>query len=183
MNRIVGWLLGGIGLLLLWAVVSRVRSYARLLSDAHFRSIAERAPDLKRAALARMIGAESDAIADLSDPRVLSTEAGLAVVYTVRPYEAGFVHHCSLSFPGQHVAQGSIELFLHFVVRVLGLPLQGLRFERGASAHHAECVLSAEAHAAFAAQAPRDWSAAELLTLRSEAMDARRPLIPPAIPR
>jgi hypothetical protein len=174
-HRIAGWLLGGIGLLLLWAVVSRVRTYGRLLSDAHFQWLAIRVPDLKSAALARLIAAEADAIADLSDPRVLSTKPGLVVVYTVRQREAEFIHHCSVSFPGQHVAQGSVELFLHFVVRLLGLPLPELRFERGASGvQHAECVLSTEAHAALAAQAPREWSAAELLALRSEAMDARR---------
>jgi len=178
----VGWLLGGVGLLLLWAIVSRIRTYGRLLSDAHFRAIAERVPDLKRGALARMLG-EADAIADLNDPRVLRTEAGLAVVYTVRPQEAEFIHHCSVSFPGEQVAQGSIELFLQFVVRLLDLPLQGLRFERGQlGVQHAECVLGAEAHAAFAARAPRDWSPAELLALRSEAMAARRPPTPPTDP-
>ena len=182
MTRIV-WLLGGVGLLLLWLVVSRIRTYGRLLSDTHFRSIADRVPDLRRGALAQMIG-ESDAIREPNDPRVLRTEAGLAVVYTVRPQEAEFIHHCSVSFPGQQVAQGSLELFLLFVVRLLGLPLQGLRLERGQlGVQHAECVLGAEAHAAFAARTPGEWSEAELLALRSEAMAARRPLNPPAAPR
>ncbi|HKO52678.1 MAG TPA: hypothetical protein VJV79_33455 [Polyangiaceae bacterium] len=174
MDRVLSWLLGGMGLCLLWALVSRIRRYGGLFSDAHFLSIASRAPELKRAALARIIDAETEAIYDAGDPRVLKTEVGLAIVYTVSRREAEFIHHCSVSFPGQHIAQGSGELFLHFVVRLLGLPTQQMRFYSGmGAAQHAECALSPEDHAALATQAPPERSRADLLALRSEAMRAR----------
>lgn len=173
-NHVLSGVLGGLGLLLLGALVSRARSYGRLLSDAHFLSIASGAARLRRAACARVINAEADAIADANDPRVLSTELGLAIVYTVTRRQAEFTHHCSVSFPGQHVAQSSLELFLHFVVRVLEFPTQQTRVEPGVGAvRHAECVLSADEHADLEARAPLDLSASNLLAWRSEAMNAR----------
>jgi len=175
MYRIASWLLGGMGLLLLWALVSRARSYRRLLSDAHFLAIASGAADLKRAARERVIRVESDAIADARDARVLRTGAGLALVYTVTLRGGDFVHHCSVSFPGQHVAQGSTELFLQFAVRVLGFPVAQTRCEQGSGAvKHAECALSATQHAALGEQPALDLSIEHLRALRLEAMNARR---------
>jgi len=170
--------MGGVGLLLLWLFLSRARTYARLLSDAHFRAIARGVPTLKRAALSNLLdqrlAAEAGAIRDASDPRVLQTPEGLALVYTVSQLEEKFVHHCSLSFPGQHVAQGTLDLFIQVVARLLNFPRVDTHFGTGASGvRHAECVLSPESHAAFAAQAPSEWSDHELQALRAEALQAR----------
>lgn len=162
------------GLLVSWAIVSRARTYARLLSDAHFRTISQRVPALRREALARIVHEERDAIRDANDSRVLRTEHGLAIVYTVSKLEEKFVHHCSVSFPEQHVAQGSRDLFMHFMVLRLGLPLKELHSGGGFSAvRHAECVLSPEAHAALTAQPLPDLSDSELLAMRKQAMQAR----------
>ncbi|HET7542152.1 MAG TPA: hypothetical protein VFK05_19930 [Polyangiaceae bacterium] len=174
MNQIAIWLLSGLGAILLWGLLARVRHYGRLLSDAHFQALASRTADLKRAAITRIIGSEADAIYDASDPRVLRTEAGLAVVYTVTLRQAEFVHHYSVSFPGQHVAQGTKALFVQFIARLLGLPLEKIRFDGGAGAvQHAECALSADAHAALVAEPPLDLSPEKLRALRLEAMNAR----------
>jgi hypothetical protein len=170
-----GWVLGAIALLLLWALVARIRTYGRLLSDAHFLAIGRGAPALKSAALERIATPQEERVVDASDPRILKTAAGLAIVYTVSRQDAEFVHHCSASVPGNRVAHGALQFLLSFALLLLGLPLAKARFAIGAgNIHHAELKLSAEEQAGIAAQPQLDTSDTNLFALRARAAEARR---------
>jgi hypothetical protein len=169
-----GWILGTIALLLLWALIARVRTYGRLLADAHFLAIGRGAPALKQAALRRIVTTPEDAVGDPGDPRILKSAAGLVIVYTVSQREAKFVHHCSASVPGDQVAHGALEFLLSYVLLVLGLSSQKARFAIGAgNVHHAELSLSADEQAALIAGPALDTSDASLFALRAAAAEAR----------
>jgi hypothetical protein len=115
-----------------------------------------------------------DAPRDASDPRILKTDVGLVLVYTVSREDAEFVHHCSASVPGDHVAHGTLEFFLSFVLLSLGLPATKARFSLAAGhVHHAELKLSEAEQAALLALPPLDTSAQNLFALRAQAVDAR----------
>jgi hypothetical protein len=169
-----GWILGAIALLLLWVLIARVRTYGRLLADAHFLAIGRGAPALKQAALLRIMATHENAVGDPSDPRILKSAAGLVIVYTVSKREAEFVHHCSASVPGDQVAHGALDFLLSYVLLVLGLPSQKANVAIGAgNVHHAELLLSADEHAALLAGPPLDTSDASLFALRATAAQAR----------
>jgi hypothetical protein len=170
----VGWICGGVAGLVLWAIVARIRLYRRLLSDGHFLALGGGLPALKQAALSRIIALETDAIRGPNDPRILRTDYGLAVLYTISEQATEFVHHCSVSVPGVHVAQGSLDLFLQFTLRSLGLPLASASFDRGAgNVHHANVVLSASEQTSLLGQPLLDTSPANLLALRTAVINGR----------
>jgi hypothetical protein len=167
----VGWIFGAFALLLLWAVFSRFRFYRRVLADAHFLALGRAAPALKQAALTRIIVSDADAVPAPDDPRILRSAAGVAIVYTVSQDAAELVHHCSVSLPGQHIAQGTLQTLLGFALRVLDLPVERARFGRAAGpVHHAEVRLSADEHAAQLARPVLDTAPANLLALRDAAL-------------
>jgi|HubBroStandDraft_3_1064219.scaffolds.fasta_scaffold185364_2 hypothetical protein len=55
MRPMLGWVVGGLAMVVAVAVLLRGRMYRRLFSDAHFIEIGQRMPGLKAAALAKVI--------------------------------------------------------------------------------------------------------------------------------
>lgn len=105
---------------------------------------------------------------------ILTTSAGLVIVYTVSEGAGRFVHHCSVSMigtPTTHAVGGTLTLF---VAKLLALPLPQLRFEVAESTvHHAELSVDAERHAALAAIPVLDLASADLAALRRQALETR----------
>jgi hypothetical protein len=164
-----------IAFLLLAMLVARIRVYGRLLSDAHFLNIGQGMPALRAGAFTESIRADQDAIRSSDDARVLKTDAGMAIVYTIVQQGSDFVHHCSVGLPGDHVAHGTLDFLLSFVLLLLKLPLDQMRFEIGAgSVHHAQINLSEAEHAALAALPSSDTSPTHLFALRAAAVEARK---------
>jgi hypothetical protein len=169
------WLVVGLaaGVVLL-VLVTRARRYSRLFSDEHWRELGRGMVGVKAAALARLVRAQGDEPAAPDDPRILTTSAGLAVVYTVSDLGESFVHHCSVSVVGGPTAHAVGSSFALFVAKLLGLPLAELRCEVAASrVHHIELSVDAGRHAALAAAALLDMSGIDLPALRREVLESR----------
>jgi hypothetical protein len=163
------WALGILLLLALAWALSRSSLYSRLYGDAHLLAIARALPALKRAALERV-----DRAVEATDARVLRTDQGLALVYTLSAKRDGLAHHLSLSFPGQLVAQGAAQMLLATVVHMLRWPIAEVRLIQGHDlVQHAQWHASADAHAAWAAEQLIPPAASELKGLRVAALELR----------
>lgn len=158
--------------LLVWAVL-RSRHYARLYGDAHLLAIARALPALKRGALDLPVTPDDGPMGE-RDGRVLRTELGLALVFTLSAKRDGTLHHLSLSFPDQLVAQGTSELLLATVVHLLRWPAAEVRMSRGNDlVQHAQWHASVAAHTAWAAEPVLQPAASELRKLRVAALELR----------
>jgi hypothetical protein len=165
----------GVGILLvvLW-LASRARRFAALFGDPHLLEIGRGLVRVKAAALARVMRDERDSPAAADDPRVLATNAGLAIVYTVSERGPRFVHHCSVSVIGGPTPHAVGGAFVMVVAKLLGLTPSELQCHIGASTvHHAALAVDAPRHAELAAQPLPELTPAALATLRREALEAR----------
>jgi hypothetical protein len=163
------WALAVLLLLALYWALSRSRLYSRLYGDAHLLAIAQALPALKQAALECV-----DRPVEATDARVLRTDQGLALVYTLRAKREGFAHHLSLSFPGQLVAQGAAQMLLATVVHMLRWPAEEVRLIQGHDmVQHAQWHASLDANAAWIAEPVVPPAASELKRLRVEALELR----------
>jgi hypothetical protein len=173
-----GWVCAGllVALVVAW-VVYRAAVYRRLFADEHFLEVARGLGRVKTSALDKLLGAEEDEVTSRTDPRVLLTSAGLALLYTVRQAEGGFVHHYSVSVAGGYTAHAVGETFVLFVAKLLGVPFGSLALGVGRSTvHHAEFRLSAAEQSEFAARPVPEVSPAEVTAFRQEWADAARHL-------
>jgi hypothetical protein len=170
-----GWILLGLVVAAAAAfVLLRTGSYRRLFADEHFIAIGRGARSLKAAALARVIQTDDDAPTSPSDPRILTTPAGLAVVYTVAESGSGFVHHCSVSVVGGYTGNAIGGTFVVFVMKVIGLPIERSKFEIGASTvHHGEVTLDQTEHDDLVCAPTTEVSSSNVDELRRAAFDAR----------
>lgn len=167
--RTMIWALGILLLLALAWALSRSSLYSRLYGDAHLLAIAQGLPALKQAALERV-----DRPVEATDARVLRTNQGLALVYTLSAKREGLTHHLSLSFPGQLVAQGAAQMLLATVVHMLRWPAAKVRLIQGDDmVQHAQWNAPLDAHAAWAAQPVVPPAASELKGLRVAALELR----------
>jgi len=178
----------GVVLVALW-LASRARRYARLFADPHLLEVGRGLVRAKAAALAHVIQDERDEPVAPDDPRVLTTSAGLAIVYTVSERESCFVHHCSVSVIGGPTTHAVGGTFVLLVAKLLGLAPAELSCSVAASTvHHAELSLDADRHAALAALPVPELGPATLTALRRGALEARgrvtwqRPSVEPAGP-
>jgi hypothetical protein len=166
------WALLGLGALViaLWLGL-RARRYTRVFSDEHWREVARGMAGVKAAALARIIRIEGDEPNTKDDPRVLTTSAGLAIIYTVSERAGRFVHHCSISAIGGPTTHALGGTFTIYVAKLLGLPFAELRCEVAESTvHHAELSLDAAEHVALVAAPVPDVSLIDITALRREAL-------------
>jgi hypothetical protein len=170
-----GWIVGGLVVAVLAAfLVSRARSYRRLFADEHFIAIGRAARTLKAAAVTHVIQADRDQPTSPNDPRILTTPAGLAIVYTVQKRESKFVHHCSVSVPGGYTAHAVGGTFLVFVMKLVGIPIERAALGIGASTiHHGEVTLDQAEHDALASAPTPEVSASNVAEFRRESFDAR----------
>lgn len=170
-----GWIVLG---LVTAAVVAflllRAGSYRRLFADEHFIAIGHGAKGLKAAAVARVIRTDDDLPASTSDPRILTTPAGLAIVYTVQEKGSRFLHHCSVSVAEGYTAHAVGGTFVVFVMKLVGLPIERSQFEIGASTvHHGEATLDPAEHDELVRAPTTDVSTSNVAELRNAAFDAR----------
>jgi len=163
----------GVVLVLLW-LAARARRFAALFGDPHLLEIGRGLARVKAAALARVMHDERDGPTTADDPRVLSTSAGLAIVYTVSERGTDFVHHCSISVIGGPTAHAVGGAFLMFVARLLGLSQSELQCHVAPSTvHHAQLSVDPARHAELAALPLPELTPAALEGLRREALEAR----------
>jgi hypothetical protein len=171
----LGWIVGGVVVVAVVGVIAkRSALYRRLFSDEHFAEVARAAASLKAGALERVLVSDLDGPRSPADPRVFVSSAGLAIVYTVRQLDGGFVHHCSVSLAGSPTAHALGATFLLFVTRFIGLDWDGMGFEVGRSTvHHGEIMLTPPQHDTFAKQAVAEPSRENVSACRVAA-DAKR---------
>lgn len=163
----------GIVLLVLW-LASRARRFAALFGDPHLLEIGRGLARIKAAALAHVIRSENEGPTAPDDPRILATNAGLAIVYTVSQRDQRFVHHCSVSLIGAPTTHAVGGAFVMFVAKLLGLAQAGLQCHISASTvHHVELEVDATAHTALAALPLPELTPPALAALRREALEAR----------
>lgn len=165
----------GVGVLVvvLW-LASRARRFAALFGPPHLLEIGRGLVRVKAAALAQVMHDESDGPTDGNDPRVLSTSAGLAIVYTVSQRGQRFVHHCSLSVIGGPTAHAVGGAFVMFVAKLLGLTQSELQCHVAPSTvHHVQLEVDPAGHSALAALPIPELTPRALEALRREALEAR----------
>jgi len=183
---VVGTVLGLVVVCLAALLVARASRYRRLLADAHFLEVGRGLARIKAAALAKIVHAHGDEPQSADDARILTTTAGLAVVYTVSQELTGHLHHCSVSVIGGPTPHAVGATFILFVAQLLGLPIARLRLEIGASTvHHAEVRLDQAEHQRLAAASVPELDASAMVELRRDAFESRTRLLwqsPPTPP-
>jgi hypothetical protein len=163
----VVWAVGGIVGLLVSYVVFRSRKYGRIFSDAHVIEIGRAVASLKTAALAN----DDTKPSSPGDPHS-HTSAYLAIVYTVRKDDTGYVHSCSVSVRNGYTAHAVGRTFVAFAAKLLGLPLDRMAFVvTPSTVHYGEVTLDSEEHAALAAAPVLEVSASNARELVRAAMD------------
>jgi hypothetical protein len=170
-----GWIIIGLVMAAVAAfLLLRAGSYRRLFADEHFIAIGHAAKGLKAAAVAHVIQTDDDQPATPSDPRILTTPAGLAIVYTVAESGSRFVHHCSVSVAGGYTAHAIGGTFVVFVMKLVGLPVERSKFEIGVSTvHHGEATLDQTEHDELVRVPTPEVSSSNVAELRGAAFDAR----------
>jgi hypothetical protein len=112
------------------------------------------------------------------DGRVLQTSGGLAFVYTVSLQPDGrYVHHASVSMPGEVTTHAVGEIFVLLWARLLGIGYERLVLEVSpATVHHAEFMLDASEQAEFAQRPVAVPTVDMLKAFQAECMRARQNL-------
>jgi hypothetical protein len=157
----------------IWRGVARVSLYRRLFGVPHLMEFAQELAALKQAALRDLDPQDKER----GDAPILRTSVGLALVYTVSRRGGGYVHHASVSLPGQAAAHAVGATFILLWARRLGFDYGRLALRVSPSTvHHAEIVLDEDEHSRFAAQ-PVDAPTAEWLqAFQAECAVARQSL-------
>jgi hypothetical protein len=183
-----GWIIVGLVVVAAAAfLLLRVGSYRRLFADEHLMAIGHGAKSLKAAAVARVIRTDDDRPASPSDPRILTTPAGLVIVYTVQERGSRFAHHCSVSVAGGITAHAIGGTFVVFVMKLMGLPIERSEFEIGASTvHHGEATLDQTEHDELVRTPTTEVSTSNVAELRHAALTAREGIrwkraVPPGV--
>jgi len=156
-------------------LAARSRRYRLLLADAHFLELGGAMARVKAATLANVMHSEADGPASAEDPRIVTTSAGLAVVYTISSRSpSDFVHHCSVSVIGGRTAHAVGGTFVIFVAKLVGLPIDKMRFEVGnTTVHHGQVSLDPAQHAELAATAVWEVAPDAVAELRRSCFEAR----------
>jgi hypothetical protein len=177
-----GWLWAGVLVALILVSIAiwiyfRGQTYRRIFADSHFAEVARGVARVKSAAVERIILCEKDEMQSPSDPRILVTAAGLALVYSVRRVDDNYVHHYSVSVSGGYTAHAVGETFVLFIAKLLSVPSERLALGIGRSTiHHAEFQFSQTEQFAFAALPIPDVSIEEIAAFREEWLEIRKEL-------
>jgi hypothetical protein len=161
---------------LTWWGFARASFYRRLFGVPHMMEFAQELAALKQAALRDLDPQDKDR--SPGDAPILRTSAGLALVYTVstRP-GGGYVHHASVSLPGQATAHAVGATFILLWARRLGFDYAHLALRVSPSTvHHAEVVLDEEEQSRFAAEPVEAPTAEWLQAFQTECATARQSL-------
>jgi hypothetical protein len=159
----------------LWLLDSH-RIYSRVFSDDHFHEVATHLPALKRAALARLVFSESDAVCTPEDPRGMLTSAGLAVLYLIGCEGRWFHHDLSVSMPSRAYTIHTVgNRFGCFLARLLGIGMERLQFHFSSRRiHHTVFTLNADEHRQFADRSVTPLSPEQLAAFRRHWALSRR---------
>lgn len=170
------WILAGLAIMAICGIVWRLRSYGRLFADSHLMEFGEALPGLKQAAMLHVTAGGEWPAPSPGDGRAMATSAGLVFVYTVSINPAGkYVHHASVSIPGQVTAHAVGEMFILLWARLLGIGYDRLALQMSPTTiHHAEFVLNESEQADFA-QRPVEMPTADMLkAFRAECLAVRQ---------
>ncbi len=170
------WILAGLAVVAVGGIAWRMRSYGRLFADSHLMEFGEALPALKQAAMQRVIAGGERPAPSPGDGRAMQTSAGLVFVYTVGINPAGkYVHHASVSIPGQVTAHAVGEMFILLWARLLGVGYDRLALQMSpTTVHHAEFVLDESEQAAFARRPVETPTAGMLKAFQVECLAARQ---------
>jgi hypothetical protein len=158
-----------------WWGFARVSFYRRLFGVPHLMEFARELAPLKQAALRDLDPQDKDR--SPADAPFLRTSVGLALVYTVSTRDGSYVHHASVSFPGQPTAHAVGATFILLWARRLGFDYGRLALRVSSSTvHHAEIVLDADEHARFVQQPVEAPTAEWLEAFQVECATARESL-------
>ena len=135
-----GWILSG------WAF------HRRLFSDAQLLQTGQKITALKHAALSNLFVADQQEVYPPDDPRVVRTEAGFVIVYTIAHLPTSqYLHRASVSLAGRRTAHLAGETYLLLWANLLGVEYARLSLAVSpAGVHHAEFVLTEVEQKAFA---------------------------------
>lgn len=154
------WLLIAAGVVVLLFVVRRViagLSYGKLFAPAHLAELARKVVGSRASALAHVVapGApEEEPAKAVERGAAFVTSLGVGWMYSVVEKDDGFEHHVSMSLRTGATRSLAVTLFA-FARRVLGLADVTFAAEdAGTHATHFVARLSAEEHAAHAAESP-----------------------------
>jgi hypothetical protein len=163
---------------LVWWMVSRLSSYRRLFADRHLVEFSQGLAVVKQAALRNIAPADADDIQSADDARILRTSADLALLYTVTIRSPGrYVHHASVSIPGEVTAHAVGAMFILLWARLLGVGYEHLSLGvSAATVHHAEFELNEEEQVDFVQRAVDVPTAEWLQAFQAECLTARESL-------
>ncbi|MBV9867098.1 MAG: hypothetical protein JO316_17220 [Abitibacteriaceae bacterium] len=142
---------------IVWLWVSS-RRYARVFADANYLELGVGLERLKAAALQRMETVGEETPLGLNDPRVLRTQADLAVVYTISRRAAGdtapqWVHHLSVGLSGRYTPHRVAAPMIVYILQLLEIDLPRAVVEIAPNhVFHVEWVLDENEQAAFTAR-------------------------------
>jgi hypothetical protein len=160
---------------LTWVGVARVSLYRRLFGVPHLMEFAQELAPLKQAALRDLDPQDKDR--PPGDAPILRTSVGLALVYTIGTRSGSYVHHASVSLPGQATAHAVGATFVLLWAQRLGFDFGRLALRVSPSTvHHAEVVLNEDEQSRFAAQPVEAPTAEWLEAFLSECATARQSL-------
>ncbi len=110
----------------LWMLSRAKRKYVPLLRDSHFLELAEALGNLKASGLA----AGGRPIDSVDDPRILTTSAGVTVLYSTEelPEQEALLTHISLSHQSGYLAWAAGGRFVHQMLQQLGVPVADAAF-------------------------------------------------------
>ena len=170
------WLLACLAIMAGWWIVSRVRSYNRLLAVSHLMQFGEALPALKQAAMRGVMTGASGMPSSPGDARILRTSAGLVFVYTISIDPDGrYVHHASVSVPGQVTAHSVGETFILLWARLLDVEYGRLVLQISpATVHHAEFALGESEQSDFARRPVEAPTEDMLKAFQAECLRARQ---------
>jgi hypothetical protein len=177
------WLLACLAIPVVGWILSRVFAYNRLLATPHLMQFGQALPALKQAAM-REVGRPGSAPLLPDDARVLRTSAGLAFVYTVSVEPAGkYVHHASVSIPGQVTVHVVGDTFILLWAKLLGVRYERLSFQISPTTlHHAEFVLDESEQSDFAQRPVEAPTVESLKAFQAECLRTRQNLRLPQTP-
>jgi hypothetical protein len=163
---------------LVWWIMSRVSSYRTLFGIPHLMEVGQGIAALKQAAIQDLIPSDGGGIRPPDDARILRTSAGLLLVYTVNVGTAGmYVHHASVSIPGQVTTHAVGETFLLLWAKLLGVEYERLALQASAATvYHAEFALDENEQSNFARQPVVAPTVEWLQAFQAECTNARQTL-------
>ena len=159
-------------------IVLRLLWYRRLFAAPHLMQFAQGLAAVKQAAMQDMVASDREDVRPPDDARILRTSAGLALLYTVSLGATGtYIHHASISTPGQPTTHAVGETFILLWAKLLGVEYGRLALDVSPmTVHHAEFVLNEHEQSELAQRSVETPTAEWLQAFLAECATARQSL-------